>query len=149
MPADPVEVFHRGVGLLLAKDMAGFIDLYADNAIMEFPFAPPGWPGRLEGRAAVHEYLIDYPDWLDLRDITNMTVHRTDDPQVIIAEFSAEGFVVATGKPYEAHYIVVLTIQDGRIAHYRDYWSPLVLDGMTDGPTDGSTDGPTDGGAAR
>ncbi|WP_017607558.1 nuclear transport factor 2 family protein [Nocardiopsis xinjiangensis] len=133
MPSDPVEVFHQGLDLLLDKDMDGFIGLFTDDAVMEFPFAPPGRPDRLEGHAAVHEYLIGYPDWLDLRRIKDSTVHQTHDPRVIIAEFSAEGVVVASGEPYQARYISVVTIRDGRIAHFRDYWSPLVFFQVTDG----------------
>ena len=127
MPSDPVEVFRQGMELLLDKDMAGFIGLFADDAVMEFPFAPPGRPDRLEGSAAVHDYLVGYPEWLDVRRITDSTVHQTHDPQVIVAEFAAEGVVVASGEPYQARYITVLTIQDGRIVHFRDYWSPLTF----------------------
>jgi uncharacterized protein len=133
MPSDPVEVFDHGLKLLLDKDMVGFIGLFTDDAVIEFPFAPPGRPDRLEGRAAVHEYLIGYPDWLDIRRIKDRTVHQTHDPRVIIAEFSAEGVVVDTGEPYEARYITVLTVQDGRIAHFRDYWSLLTFFEVTDG----------------
>lgn len=133
MPSDPVEVFHQGWELLLDKDMVGFIGLFTDDAVMEFPFAPSGYPNRLDGHAAVHEYLIGYPDWLDIRRIKDSTVHQTHDPQIIIAEFSAEGVVVASGKPYEARYITVLTVRDGRITHFRDYWSPLTLFDLTDG----------------
>jgi uncharacterized protein len=127
MSADPVEVFQRGVELLLAKDMAGFVGLYAEDAVMEFPFAPPGRPGRLEGRAEVHEYLAGYPDQLDVREIGHTIVHRTDDPRVVVTEFSAEGVVVATGKPYATRYIAVLTVRDGQITHHRDYWNPLAF----------------------
>lgn len=133
MPADPHDVLQRGLAYLLAKDMAGFIGLYAQDATMEFPFAPPGRPCRLHGRAEVHDYLIDYPQVLDLHGIANTTVHRTDDPEVIIAEFTAEGRVVATGKPYVAQYIAVLTVRNGQIAHYRDYWNPSTFADTTFG----------------
>jgi uncharacterized protein len=125
MAQTPTDVFRRGVALLLAKDMPGFIGLFADDAVMEFPFAPPGRPGRLDGRAAVHDYLIGYPDLLDVREVRDVTLHRTDDPEVIVVEFAANGLVVATGRPYEVRYVAVLTVRDGRIAHYRDYWDPL------------------------
>jgi ketosteroid isomerase-like protein len=53
-------------------------------------------------------------------------VHQSTDPDVLIAEFDAEGVVVATGKPYRASYIAVITTRDGEIVHYRDYWNPLL-----------------------
>jgi ketosteroid isomerase-like protein len=38
---------------------------------------------------------------------------------------TAAGTIKDTGGPYEMSYVVVLTVRDGRIAHYRDYWNPL------------------------
>lgn len=125
-PGRPEAVFRQGLAFLRAKDMPGFIGLFADDAVVEFPFAPPGRPRRLDGRGAVHDYLIDYPDTFDVHRVDVDTVHRTADPEVIVAEFSAQGTVVATGEPYESPYVAVLTVRDGRIAHYRDYWNPLL-----------------------
>ncbi|MFG1607816.1 nuclear transport factor 2 family protein [Actinoplanes sp. NPDC049265] len=127
MPENPVAVFQRATEALLAHDMAAFTALYADDAVMEFPFAPSDRPQRLDGRAAVEAYLAGYTDWLDIRRIHDVTVHETTDPQVIVAEMAASGLVVATGKPYTARYIAVLTIAGGRIRHYRDYWNPLAM----------------------
>ncbi|MEU8083172.1 nuclear transport factor 2 family protein [Micromonospora sp. NPDC049101] len=133
MSDHPTAVFHRGMELLLAKDMAGFIALFAEDAVLELPFAPPGQPRRVAGRAELHEYLINYPDLLDVREIRDRTVHETRDPEVIVVEFAASGFVVATGRPYEVRYIAVLTIRDGRLAHYRDYWDPIAAQELLGG----------------
>ncbi len=122
---DPVEVVDRALALLLAHDMSGFAGLWAENGVLEFPFAPPGYPQRVEGRAAVREYLRGYPDVLDVRAVPERVVHRTTDPEVIVVEFTADGVVVATGRPYRMRYISVLTVTGGEIRHYRDYWSPL------------------------
>lgn len=51
----------RALALLLAKDMAGFAELWAPDGVLEFPFAPPGYPSRLNGRAEVRDYVRDYP----------------------------------------------------------------------------------------
>ncbi|MDR7277101.1 nuclear transport factor 2 family protein [Catenuloplanes atrovinosus] len=127
MTDTPVAVFRRATDALLAHDMAAFTALYADDAVMEFPFAPPGRPQRLDGRAAVEAYLDGYTDWLDIQRIHDVVVHETADPRVIVAELAASGRVVATGAPYTARYVAVLTIVDGRIRHYRDYWNPMLM----------------------
>ncbi|WDZ84509.1 nuclear transport factor 2 family protein [Micromonospora cathayae] len=124
MPKTTVDLFHQAIDLLLAKDMAGFVALFADDGVLEFPFAPPGQPSRVAGRAALHDYLIGYPEMLDVREITEVTVHQTVDPAVVVTEFTAGGVVVATGKPYQMRYIAVLTARDGHLVHYRDYWNP-------------------------
>jgi ketosteroid isomerase-like protein len=122
---NPRDLVNHALQLLLDKDMAAFAGLWADNGVLEFPFAPPGYPERLAGRAAIHEYLRDYPGILDLREITQQVVHQTLDPEVVIGEFDAAGVVVATGRPYHLRYIAVITVRDGEIQHYRDYWNPL------------------------
>ncbi|WP_341868002.1 nuclear transport factor 2 family protein [Amycolatopsis circi] len=78
-------------------------------------------------RAALAEYLRDYPNLLDHREVVAKTVHQTTDPEVSIAEFELAGIAVATQKPYRLRYVVVLTVRDGLIRRYRDYWSPLAV----------------------
>jgi ketosteroid isomerase-like protein len=120
-----MNLVDRALDRLLAHDMAGFANLWAEDGVLEFPFAPPGYPRRLEGRAAIAEYLRGYPDLVDIREVTEKTVHETADPEVTVVEFEVTGVAVATGKPYRLGYIAVLTVRDGEIRHYRDYWSPL------------------------
>ncbi|NJP88595.1 nuclear transport factor 2 family protein [Nonomuraea sp. FMUSA5-5] len=115
----------HALDLLLAKDMTAFAGLWAEDGVIEFPFAQPGYPQRVEGRAAIHEYLRDYPDILDIREITSKTVHQSVDPDVVIVEMEVAGVVAATGRPYTMRYIAVITVRDGEIRSYRDYWSPL------------------------
>ena len=74
---------------------------------------------------AVAEYLRDYTDHVDLRAITSRTVHQTVDPDVVVVEFEVAGTAVRTGRPYRMRYIAVITVRDGEITGYRDYWSPL------------------------
>jgi ketosteroid isomerase-like protein len=75
----------------------------------------------------VAEYLRDYTDHVDLRAITRRTVHQTLDPDVVVVEFEVDGTAVRTGRPYQLRYICVITVRDGEIAGYRDYWNPLAL----------------------
>ncbi|MGO1054615.1 nuclear transport factor 2 family protein [Crossiella sp. CA198] len=129
----PRQTFDHALELLLAKDMAAFADLWATAGIMEFPFAAPGGPSRIEGREAVREYLRSYPEIVDIREFPSVRVHETTDPEVLVAEFEATGFVVASGAPYRLGYVAVLTIRDGEIHTYRDYWSPAAVAGLLDG----------------
>jgi ketosteroid isomerase-like protein len=128
----PRDLLGKGLDLLLAKDMSGFADLWAADGTMEFPFAPPGWPARLNGREAVREYLRGYTDVFDIKSVAEQTVHETTDPEVIIAELEVNGVLVRTGEPYQRRYISVITVRDGHITGYRDYWSPLGLTADTD-----------------
>jgi ketosteroid isomerase-like protein len=121
----PRELIEHALDLLLKHDMAGFAGLWAEDGVLEFPFAAPGYPPRVEGRDAIREYLRDYPNLLDIREVTAKTVHETADPGVVVVEMTVAGVVVATQKPYELSYIAVITFDGGEIRRYRDYWSPL------------------------
>jgi ketosteroid isomerase-like protein len=116
---------NHALELLLAHDMAAFAGLWAEDGVAEFPFAAPGYPAKLEGRAAVAEYLRDYPNILDIREIPQSVMHQTVDPKVVVVEFEAAGVVVSTGAPYRMSYIAVITVRNNEIQRYRDYWSPL------------------------
>lgn len=121
----PQELVSHAFGLLLAQDVAAFAGLWAEDGVLEFPFAAPGYPALVEGRAAIAEYMRGYPDILKIEEIPRPVVHQSVDPEVVIVEFEASGTVVATGAPYRMRYIAVITVRDGEIQRYRDYWSPL------------------------
>lgn len=126
-----MDLIPRALQLLLDKDMTGFAGLWAEDGVMEFPFAPPGYPSRLEGRAAIEDYLRDYPKMLDIQGFPTQVVHQSTNPDVAVVEFDAEGVVVATGKPYRFSYIAVITVRNGEIVSYRDYWNPLYVQEMS------------------
>src|SRR5262249_35469219 len=44
---------HR---LLVAGEFDKFADQFADDAVMEFPFAPPGVQAKFEGKKAIAEF---------------------------------------------------------------------------------------------
>ncbi|MEV4579646.1 nuclear transport factor 2 family protein [Nonomuraea jabiensis] len=136
---NPRELVEHALDLLLAKDMRAFAGLWAEAGVIEFPFAPPGYPERVEGRTAVQKYLRDYPDLLDVREITEKVVHQSVDSEVVIVEFEAAGLVVATGKPYRMRYVAVITVRDGEIQRYRDYWNPMAAAEIMGGADELST----------
>jgi ketosteroid isomerase-like protein len=117
----------QALELLLAKDMTGFAGLWAADGVIEFPFAADGYPPRVTGRAAIQDYMRDYPKLLDIQTIVEKTVHDTTDVNVVIVEIEVAGVVVQTAKPYRMRYIAVVTARDGEISNYRDYWSPAAV----------------------
>jgi ketosteroid isomerase-like protein len=123
----PADLYRHSLRLLLDKNIPGWVGLWAEDGIMEFPFAPQGWPGRLEGKEAIAAYMRDYPDHIDLHDFPDLRIHQTTDPEIIVVEMRGVGRLVETDSPFDMTYIAVVTVQDGRITTYRDYWNPLVV----------------------
>ena len=118
------QLFKLCLERFLSKDMKGWSELCAENVLVEFPFAPEGSPRRLEGRSAIYEYLRGYPDMIDIRSIPSSRIYATDDPNVAIGDWSVTGRVIRNGNPYDMSYATFLTMRDGLVARYREYWNP-------------------------
>jgi uncharacterized protein len=107
------------------SDATALVDLCADDVVFDFPFAPPGRPTRVEGKSALGEYLTAVSGRRRIEAVPNLEIHETVNPDVAIIEMTMTGTVTATGAAYEQSYVAVLTVRDGLIARYRDYWNPL------------------------
>jgi uncharacterized protein len=95
----PADVLARRHRLILSGDADGFADLFAPDAVIEAPFAPPGAPSRLEGREAIREYsrhVMASP--LRLEDFAVADLYQTQDPEVVIVEMRAKGTLTTTGQ---------------------------------------------------
>ena len=59
--------------------------------MIEYPFALPA-PRRIQGRAAIHDYFAVVAAAPLRLETHNMVVHRTADPEVVIAEWDYDGY---------------------------------------------------------
>lgn len=120
-------MLRGALGDALAPDAAAFPEMFAEDGVMEFPFAPADGVRRLEGRPALIEYLTGLGTMIDIVSVSAPIVHRSVEAGVFILEFTGVGRGVATGKAYDQTYISVIRVSEGRIVHYRDYWNPDVI----------------------
>ncbi|MEU9775598.1 nuclear transport factor 2 family protein [Streptomyces sp. NPDC047968] len=133
VPTSPADLYRHSLRLLLDKNIPAWVALWAEDGLMELPFAPEGRPRRLQGKEAVAAYMRHCPDHIDLHDFPDLRIHRTADPETIVVEMRGVGRLVETGAPFDMTYIAVVTVREGRITSYRDYWNPLaVLEPGTD-----------------
>lgn len=117
------EVFATHLALV-SKDVQAWVDLFAEDAVVEFPYASTT-PGRLEGKAAIYNYIKDVP--AQMRDLvfTNVRIYSTSNPDVLFAEVHGEADIVSTGLHYQQDYVMRLETKEGKIIHYREYWNPV------------------------
>lgn len=111
---------------LIGNDIQRWIDLFADDAVVEFPYAPSlGFPERLQGKAAIDRYFRGTPE--SFRDLAFRDVrrYRTTDPDVAIAEAHGSASVGANDARYEQDYVMLVRTKDGKIILYREYWNPV------------------------
>jgi uncharacterized protein len=127
------QLLKRALDKFLAKDIEGWADLCDENIVVEFPFAPDIASRRIVGRDAIYDYLRNYPNVIDLKTTPTMMIHDTSDPNMSIAEWSASGQVISSGKPYEMSYATFVTFHNGLIVNYREYWNPMAFTAAMDG----------------
>ena len=76
------------------------------------------------GKEAVRTYLTPALETFSMHlDITHIT-HGLD-PDVLVAEYTSEGHVTTTDKPYTNSYIAVVRFRGDLISAQREYYNPV------------------------
>jgi ketosteroid isomerase-like protein len=119
-------MFRHGLDSLMAKDVSGWVDMWAEDGTMEFPFAPAAHP-RLQGKKAVAEYMKAFPTKVEISSFPFVRFHHSADGKTMVVEFSCIGRSLETGNQYNQSYVGVMDIRDGKISAYKDYFNPLVV----------------------
>ncbi|OIJ99390.1 hypothetical protein BIV25_10285 [Streptomyces sp. MUSC 14] len=130
----PREVLARYYQAMRDKSADDLADLYAVDAVHEFPFTSPGFPPCFEGRESVRAgyRAVWGASPARVTEISEVAVHETADPRVIVAEHVVH---VAVGAPpdrptaFAVPGLLILHVRDGLLSRVRDYMdSPAVAD---------------------
>lgn len=123
-PRDVIERLIQGISKGRWQELH---ELYAEDAVVEYPFALPGRPARLAGRSAIRRYFAAVARLpLELK-AHHIVLHETRDSEVVIAEYDYDGLVITTGRSFQVSNIQVSRVRDGQIATSRDYHNHPVL----------------------
>ena len=114
-------IVMNGLGELVDGDH--FWDAVADEAVFEFLYRIPGWPERLESRAAYMAALEGYR--MNLHSADGLVVHLTQDSRVVVLEYAVHGTALSTGKRYANRFCSIVTIRNRKIVRWRDYMDSL------------------------
>ena len=117
------EISRQGLAGLV--DGEHYFDTIADDVVFEFRYIFPGWPQTLNGREALMALYAGYGNNIVLHGADALVIHRSQDPRVVIIEYEVHGKIVATGTSYDNRFISVVTIEDRKIVHWRDYMDSL------------------------
>jgi uncharacterized protein len=128
MPPTPREVFHALVNGVAERRWEELPLLYAEETHVTHPFHPDR-PPAMRTREELRRHFTRDRRGPDVRFApTDITVHETADPEVIVAEFAYEGTVVDTGASFRVPGVFVMRIRDGEIVESRDYFDHLPLE---------------------
>ncbi|WP_034271912.1 nuclear transport factor 2 family protein [Actinospica robiniae] len=127
-PRQTIEQFLHTVAHGTRDELA---DLYAPDVRIEIPFNPDGVPQVSEGRERIRARMKSAEPLWRFDDVRDVTVHGTEDPGIVIAEYRVHGTLAATGRAFSLGYISVFGVEDGLIAWARDYGNPLEVGDLT------------------
>ncbi len=127
----PREAIERAHGFVRAYDLK-FVECFAEDGVLELPFAPPGVPRRLEGRVAIRRMLE--PAYRAAREAGRQILGYRDqrvrvdaeDPEVVVHEFTIDGRD-ELGAATSNAFVQVIRVRDGLIVEMRDYFDSFAL----------------------
>lgn len=111
--------------LLTSGELEAWGQLFTEDAIFTFPFAPEGMATELQGAAALNAHMQNFIATFDVQAI-NIEFIETASPDVTVAKWTLDGTAKPTGRLFIQDCVgVVRTDNNGRITRYDDYWNPL------------------------
>jgi uncharacterized protein len=102
-----------------SADVDGWMELYADDAVHEFPFAPADAPQRLEGKEAIRAAMAAIGERVRFGTMSDLRVIEAGEETVVEAEGHHQD--AATGAAFDLRYVWIITRRDGRVTRFRDY----------------------------
>jgi ketosteroid isomerase-like protein len=124
--ATPRQVFETRTELVAAGKWGEIADLYAEDTVVETPFALP-FPHRAEGREAIRAHFARSGAGAMEMQTENIRVYETTDPEVIVIECDYKGRFIPTGRTFEAPSVQILRVRDGLIVSARDFTNHAVI----------------------
>jgi uncharacterized protein len=123
-PADPYfNLVRAALGDLV--DGEHFFDILAGDVVYEVLYNIPGWPRAIRSRADLMVGFRGYVENIALQSADKLIVHRTDGDHVVVIEYEVHGVILATGVQYDNRFCSIITIENRKIAHWRDYMDSL------------------------
>ena len=127
MPSN-VERVRTLLALADGMQVDELIEHFADDAVMELPFAPGRMPRRYEGKEAILGFQRFARDSFSTFSMAVDAIHATADPDVVIAEHRSDGVVATNGRTYQNRYCTIFTFDAaGQVVSWREYYDAGVV----------------------
>ena len=114
--------FLDALALSDADTIAG---LWTEDAVLEFPFAPEGFPHSVEGLAAIDKYFRDALAAVTPIAYPNRAVTPLADPDACVIEFGSQLTVGDDPTVRENSYITIVRVRGGKIAHFKEHYDSV------------------------
>ena len=121
------EMTVAALGPRLAPGVDGYLDMFHDDAVFEFPYAA-AQPRRVEGKAAMASYLATIEGTIVFERFDLDVCHAIEGGGIVL-EYRSKARMAASEVRFEQEYLAVIETSGGRIHRYREYYNPANLPG--------------------
>jgi ketosteroid isomerase-like protein len=114
-------------------------DLYADDIVVEFPYAPSlGMPERFDTKPVVTDYVRELNAILPGLKMRDLVFYSVDGkPDTVFIEYNGDA-PTPGGNSYVQTYVNRMRFRDGKLVYMREYWDPKRIIDARAGVYDGS-----------
>jgi ketosteroid isomerase-like protein len=115
----------RAITALQTGGIDAYSDMYAPDAVHEFPFEPPGAVPRLVGRETIAAYMRQLPEHIRFGSLSD--VRARESGEELIIEATGHHRRVSDDAPMDLCYVWFITRKHGPVTHFRGSMNPLQL----------------------
>lgn len=119
------DLAQRFLHALETRNIENVMPLWAEDGILEFPFAPEGSSNQFMGKQAIQTILASSFQSRTRIAFPKIDVYSLADPDGAVVEFRG-AMELATGKPYNNRYIALVQSHNGQLTLFRESFNPLV-----------------------
>lgn len=100
-------------------------EVFAPTAQQLLPYAPAGFPTRLDGLEAIYKQFSGLATYFSQLKFPRQLL-ATEDPNFIFVKFTGDMTLKSGGK-YENDYVGTFRLRDGKIVEYVEYFNPVLM----------------------
>jgi ketosteroid isomerase-like protein len=119
-----VAVLENVLGGLAAHDVDRAAQLFTDDVEFTAPFVPTPLPAATVGRDAVTAMMTTVFDAYGTVEFRDRRYFTAGDGDVVVGRWRTSIEVLASGATYADEVITVVTIRDGHVARFDEYFNP-------------------------
>lgn len=103
-----------------------WIDLWTDDGVLEFPYAPPGRRSRYVGKAEILAYMKPMAGKIKVEEIKYRNIYPMLDPKMACMELGIKAQIATSGAPLDQKYVFIIETKAGKLWRWREYWNPII-----------------------
>lgn len=117
------DLLIQALGERLAPGVPDYLDLFADDAVLETPYGLPDSRTRVVGRTDLAVFVESLRGYVELSDMTLRADYPSADG-VVVLEYDGTVRQPERGLTFDQRYIAVIHTRAGRVTVFREYSDP-------------------------